>query len=182
MNNERYCETISSRLAQLVSEVRQSSASNLHSINIHAESFFREFLNVLYGWKLSNANAVQPNATGIDLLYPGENVVVQVSSTTTHEKVQSSLEKSARFPGAHFFFVAIADELPNYKKAFDKHGLIFDPDADILDTTKLCDLTVKHEGYGSKKAIDVQKELFDLVEKYFSRQERRKELHLQSSA
>ena len=178
MNNERYCATINSRLAQLVVAVRQSSASNLRSINIHAESFFREFLNVLFGWKLSNANAVQPNAAGIDLIYPGENVVVQVSSTADHEKVQSSLEKSARFPGAHFYFVAIKDSLPKYTKAFDKHGLVFDPDADILDTTKLCDLTVKHEGYGTKKAIDVQKELFDLVEKYFSLQERRKDLHL----
>ena len=72
MYNEIYCKQISMRLAELVAEVRQSSASNLHSINVHAENFFRAFLNQLFGWRLSNANAIEPNAAGVDLLYRGE--------------------------------------------------------------------------------------------------------------
>ena len=173
MYNEIYCKQISMRLAELVAEVRQSSASNLHSINVHAENFFRAFLNQLFGWRLSNANAIEPNAAGVDLLYRGEagDLVVQVSSTTTHEKIQKSLEKSARFPGAHFLFLAIDDHLPNYQKGFEKHGLVFDPKEDILDTTRLCDRVVNCGDRGALRAIDIQRALADLVENYFSRTE-----------
>lgn len=67
INNEKYCSNIKDKLARLVAEVRMDSKANLHASNIHAESFFREFLNTLFDWNLTNANASNPNAEGIDL-------------------------------------------------------------------------------------------------------------------
>ena len=179
MNSETYCNIISSGLARLVAEVRQAGASNLRSINIHAEGFFREFLNLLFGWSLTNANAAAPNAAGVDLLYPGGNVAVQVSGTTSHEKIQSSLDKSARYEGAHFYFIAIDDHLPDYRAPFDAHGLTFDPGTDILDTAKLCDRVVHCEGRGALPAVDIQRMLSELVDKYFERVKLRSALKLE---
>ena len=178
MNSETYCGSIQAGLAQLVAEVRIGNASNLTDINLHAENFFRDFLNLLFGWKLENANAADQNAKGIDLLYPGGNVVAQVSSTTTREKVQKSLEKSAGYAGAQFYFIAIDDRCPKYKKAFDNHGLIFDPKTDVLDAEKLHKLALHCKDRDGKKAIDIQRELAELVEKHFSRMMRRAELGL----
>ena len=95
-----YCANIRGKLAQLLTEVWLDSKPNLHAINIHAENFFRSFLNILYGWQLVNANAAKANAAGIDLVYRGDHmadsIVVQVSSSCDHEKLQSSLKKAAK--------------------------------------------------------------------------------------
>lgn len=161
MNNEDYCSNIKHKLARLVAEVKLDSSANLHSINIHAESFFREFLNILYGWNLTNANAANPNTKGIDLLYPAGNIVVQVSSTVTYAKIQSSLEKSTDYPGAHFYFLAISETHPSFRKSFEKHELIFNEETDILDTSLLFSQVVN---CGS---IKKQKRLSALVDQYF---------------
>lgn len=168
MNNEKYLNNIKQGLAKLVAELRMDAASNLHSINVLAEEFFRAFLNALFGWELTNANAVDFNAKGIDLLDPGRNIVVQVSSTTTHKKIQSSLNKSADHTGAHFYFVAIDDHLPDYRKPFEiPEGLAFNPAHDILDVTRLYEWVVHCEDRDGKQAIDIQSELSELVDKFF---------------
>ena len=52
---------------------------NLHDNNVHAENFFRDFLNTLKGWNLINANAFAFNEPGVDLVYEDEGRMVQVS-------------------------------------------------------------------------------------------------------
>lgn len=162
-----YCANIRGKLAQLVTEVWLDSRPNLHAINIHAENFFRSFLNTLYGWKLVNANAAKANAAGVDLVYRAnhmaDSIVVQVSSSCDHEKLQSSLKKAAKdYPGAEFWFVAIQNSCPNYRKSFECCGLQFDPDTQILSMDRLYDDVVK------KADIYRQKELSDLVDAYFT--------------
>lgn len=176
MNNQLYCDNVNAKLSQLITELQHDSAANLRSINIHAESFFQEFLNTLYDWRLTNANAIDHNAQGIDLLYPADHIIVQVSSKTDREKVRSSLEKSQKYKGSHFYFLAIAARTPNYqnkqelKDEAEKYGLVFDPDKDVLTTTSLYDAAVKCGD------IARQKRLSDLVDKYFELRERRKAL------
>ena len=90
VNNERYYRNVSEALNWLVTMIRQDNRQNIQSLNIHAEAFFAEFLNALYGWGLINANAADQNAPGIDLWYEGGKVVVQVSGTFSHDKIQRS--------------------------------------------------------------------------------------------
>ena len=178
MNNQDYCNNVNAKLSQLVTELQHDSAANLRSINIHAESFFQEFLNTLYDWHLTNANAIDPNAQGIDLLYPADHIIVQVSSNTDREKVRSSLEKSQKYKGSHFYFLAIVPRTPNYqnkqglKDEAEKYGLVFDPNKDILTTTSLYDAVVKCGD------IERQKRLSMLTDKFFALRERRKALNL----
>ena len=52
---------------------------NLHDDNIHAEYFFSDFLNKLYGWNLVDANDEKKNEPGVDLKDEGRKLMVQGS-------------------------------------------------------------------------------------------------------
>ncbi len=163
--NEFYCNNIKKKLSWLVTEVSLDSGPNCHSINIHAESFFREFLNILFDWHLVNANNDTPNAAGIDLLCTDDNVVVQISSTYTTVKIQSSLEKAACFHGFHFCFVAISSDKHKFTK-FNTFSLYFNPSNDIWTPKRLYEKIVEDGN------IKKQKALSDLVDLYYPDREK----------
>ena len=158
----------------MVADVHTNNASNKSYNNVYIENLIREFLSLLFGWTLSSENLTESNAVGNDLLYRGEagTMIVQVSSTSTHYKIQSALKKAARFSGAHFLFIIIDDHIPVFKKGFETYGLSFDPRKDIYDTTRLYDQVVHH------CTIETQKALASLVEEYYSLAEKRKQLQL----
>ena len=91
----------------------------MYDINIHCEDFYMRLLNLLYGWDLVNANTIQRNNPAVDLIYTSENIIVQVSSTNTTTKIQSSLDKlDAKYTGCNYKFVSIAkstDKLKEHK-------------------------------------------------------------------
>lgn len=178
MNSEIYCAQISAGLARMVVEVRQNIGVNALSNLIHAEEFIREFFNCLYGWRLRNVNVTNPNARGIDLLDPENHVVVQVSADTSHNKIQGSIDKSSDYAGSHFLFVALTDRLPKYQAPFDRHGLVFNPDTDILDASHLYALAAHCEGWERYAAVDILRELSALVQKYYPASEPQQRLPL----
>lgn len=69
MNSGKYFDFIEERLNTLSVRISSRAALNLQDINISAEYFFRDLLNMMYGWNLLNLNDIQKNAPGIDLLY-----------------------------------------------------------------------------------------------------------------
>jgi len=91
----------------------------MYDINIHCEDFYMRLLNLLYGWNLVNANTIQRNIPAVDLIYTSENIIVQVSSTNTTTKIQSSLDKlDDNYTGYNYKFVSIAkptDKLKEHK-------------------------------------------------------------------
>ena len=162
VNNERYYRNISESLNWLVTMIRQDNRRNIQSLNIHAEAFFAEFLNALYGWDLINANAADQNAPGIDLWYAGRKVIAQVSSTYTHKKIQGSLDKStdSKYDGSQFYFVAITEKTQKYDDFNVPEGITFNKDTDVLDMDRLLNKVLN-------AGIEKQKVLSDLVDKYF---------------
>ena len=138
MNHQSYFDYIESRLTWLSCRVTARGALNMYDINIHCENFYMHLLNLLYGWNLVNANTIQRNAPAIDLVYKEGNVIVQVSSTNTVAKIQSSLDKlGIEYNGYNFKFVSIAKSTEKPKK--HKYNLptglnlIFNPASDIFD-------------------------------------------------
>lgn len=62
------------------------------NINTEIEYFFRDVLNCLYGWKLSNANDLfGKNAEAIDLSSTSDKVALQVTTTQTSTKIRKTL-------------------------------------------------------------------------------------------
>lgn len=165
-NNEYYYINIRNKLNTFVETIRRDSSLNLQSLNVLAETFFAQFLSLLHGWELENANGAERNAKGIDLIDRENKVVVQVSSTTTHDKIQRSLNKCSqeRYRGFHFYFVAIANSVPNYENFTVPDGVSFDQRTDIFYAKNMLERIqklVRDSGIEKKQALS------ELMDRYF---------------
>ena len=146
MNRNIYVTKIKALIDILKVEIKDSGKLNLLDINVHVEDFFRDLLNLIYGWQLQNMNQRNLNAAGGDLWYDDDKIVIQVSSTTTKDKIQSSIDKlsAEQFAGYRFKFLRIdGDVIKLRKESYNTHdGIVFNPSVDIIDiSTLLNDIT-----------------------------------------
>lgn len=88
MNRKHLLDDIVYYLTHLRTSVELLNSLNLQDINVHAETFFRDFLNVALGYHLTNINIVEKNARAIDLGDDGERVAIQVTSTADLAKIK----------------------------------------------------------------------------------------------
>ena len=138
---------------------------NLHDNNVHAENFFRDFLNTLKGWRLVNANVNTLNEAGVDLVYADECRMIQVSSATTRKKIQDSLDKTDRkkYGNYHFYFLAIGKDASKLRgNDYTVPGeFVFESDKDIWDIARLTAMM-------NDTDIDTKKALHELSRKHFT--------------
>lgn len=80
-------------LSDVGSKANTRSNLGLTDINRYAEDFFKELLNLLYGYSLRNVNEERCNSPGIDLLDERTGVAFQVTVTKKSQKINSTLEK-----------------------------------------------------------------------------------------
>lgn len=165
MNSRKYFDFIEERLNTLSVRISSRAALNLQDINISAEYFFRDLLNMMYGWNLLNLNDIQKNAPGIDLLYKEKNIIVQVSATNTKQKVQHSLDEinTQEYNGYTFKFLLVtkdAKKLRTYKYNIP-NGITFNPSEDIIDVPQLL-----KDIYS--KEIDQLNDLYEFIKKHLS--------------
>lgn len=138
---------------------------NLHDSNVHAENFFRDFLNTLMGWNLVNANATALNEPGVDLVYADDCRMVQVSSTTTKKKIQDSLDMTdkKKYANYHFYFLAIGKDASRLgrKDYTVSNEFVFDSTKDVWDINKLI-------AKMNDAPIERKKALYELTQKHLA--------------
>lgn len=88
MNRANLLSGISHYLTHLRMSVEHLNSLNLQDINVHAEAFFRDFLNLALGYELRNINIVERNARAIDLGDEVERIAIQVTSTSELSKIK----------------------------------------------------------------------------------------------
>lgn len=137
---EKYLDFISGRLILYAASVKSDSILNLTDSAVMGENVFCGLLNLVFGWKLHNANRDKKNISGIDLVDEINKILVQVSVTTTKEKIQNSLLKiPVSYSGYRFVFVPISTEytsinnLRKYKRYEVRNDVSFNPAKDIYD-------------------------------------------------
>lgn len=166
MNDYRYIERISFLLNAFIGTVKTMGTLNLHDLNIHAEDFFRDFYNSLFGYHLQNANAQRANEPGIDLVDTTSKIVVQVSSTATKSKINESFRKAdaTKYRGFRFTFIFLTNDASTLRsKQYEVPAeYSFTPETDIHDVITMV-AAVKDTDIDTKKAI------CDLVEKHFGK-------------
>ena len=74
-------------------EVIAAGHLNLTDAHIYAENFYRDFLNLVYGWNLENLNEEQANIAAIDLGDRELRKAIQVTSDNSLDKIRNTLEK-----------------------------------------------------------------------------------------
>ena len=93
LQREQYINDILNRLSELASNMQLRSKMNLLDLHVISEDFYAGLLNMVFGWKLTNANALQQNAPGIDLVDDTNCILVQVTGTSSKSKIEHSLEE-----------------------------------------------------------------------------------------
>ncbi len=136
LQRQTYINDIVNRLSGLAYNVELRGLLNLLDLHVISEDFYVGLLNLIYGWKLRNANSLQQNIPGIDLVDESNHILVQVTGTSTKRKIDHSLKEiSEKYTGYHFYFAPIvidAKEQRKHKYA-PPHEVIFNPKTDILD-------------------------------------------------
>lgn len=137
MNRVDLFNYIEEHLLVLAQRVKSRGKLNILDLHLHSENFYRDFLNLLYGWNLENLNKLNQNVEAIDLIDKANQIVIQVSSTNTKQKIESALSKDsmANYSGWSFKFVSIACDANDLrsKTYANPHGLVFSPGSDIFD-------------------------------------------------
>lgn len=137
MNRQHLFNYIEEHLVVLAHRVETRGKLNILDLHLHSENFYRDFLNLLFGWRLENLNRVNQNVEAIDLIDKANKIIIQVSSTNTKQKIESALGKGslANYSGWSFKFISIARPANNLRqKTFtNPYGLYFSPVNDIID-------------------------------------------------
>lgn len=125
-----YYNYISEKLMVLMYNIKQNGKLNLNDLNIHVESLFTYLLNVIFNYELINMNSVQQNVESIDLRDDVNKVIVQVSSTSTKQKIENTLIKESlqEYSKLNYRikFMLITDDAGKLKdKKFDNKHNIF---------------------------------------------------------
>jgi hypothetical protein len=106
-------------------------------LNLHSENFYLNFCNELFGWQLQNINAIKHNTEAIDLIDETNQIIIQVSSTATKQKIETALSKKslASYKGYSFKFIPIVKDASGLRDQTYKnpYNINFDPQIDIYD-------------------------------------------------
>jgi hypothetical protein len=132
---QEYINSIRERLAFLKSQVEISSRINLYDIHIHSEYFYKDFLNLLYGYKL---NTLEKNATAIDLGDKKNKIAFQVTSDSSSNKIHETIKKFIEkklYNDYNELNMLILTEKQDFKRVkFDTKGyFVFSADKNIWD-------------------------------------------------
>lgn len=141
MNRPNYFNVIEERLNLLALRISSRGRLNILDFHGHSENFYQYLLNEVYGWTVTNENDNQQNVEAIDLIDHTNKFVIQVSSTSSKQKIESSLSKDSmkNYVGYTFKFVSIARDVDDLRKDTFKtpHGISFTPSADIIDKNSI---------------------------------------------
>lgn len=86
-------KTILNEFAKWQVQIENSTSLSLYDINIFSEDLIRDLLNLIFDYKLKNANQITKNQPSIDLFDNYNRIAVQVTSTKSRTKIQSTLDK-----------------------------------------------------------------------------------------
>lgn len=162
MNRPNFFNVIEERLNLLALRIISRSKLNILDFHGHSENFFQYFLNEVYGWTVTNENDNKQNVEAIDLIDHTNKFVIQVSATSSKQKIESSLSKNSikNYKGYTFKFVSIARDTDDLRKYIFKnpHGINFTPSTDIIDKNSILS-TIR------SLHVDDQKRIYDFVKK-----------------
>lgn len=141
MNRPDYFNVIEERLNLLALRIISRGRLNILDFHGHSENFYQYFLNEVYGWNVTNENDNNQNVEAIDLIDHSNKTVIQVSSTASKQKIESSLSKNSikTYIGYTFKFISIARDADDLRKDTFKnpHGISFAPATDIIDKNSI---------------------------------------------
>lgn len=141
MNRSKKLAKIKNYLSEVERSIEFDTRANLFDINKHCENFYCGLLNIIYGLSLKNANVESKNYTSVDLIDKNNDIYIQVTSTNTRDKIQSTIDKFIKkefYKDNRLQVLIICGKKEKYKKKFNtQQKFVFDSSKDIIDNRDL---------------------------------------------
>ena len=161
MNSQEYIGYIEMCLSILATRIDCRAKLNVLDLNIYAETFYAEIINLVFGYNVKNANIEKHNNAGYDLIDSEQRIVIQVTSNTKKDKVQKTIESLdiQQYAGYKLVMLYIGNgKCENSKSNISKHiKPICTWDKEFLLKAI------------SAKRIEEQKKIYQCFKKYFDR-------------
>ena len=137
MKREKYINFITDSLAGLKCQVEFRNSINLYDIDIIAEDFYKDLLNLVYGYNLFNLNTIDKNAIAIDLADKEAKISIQITADNSRNKINKTIEKFIEkklYKDYERLIILILTQKKSYRNEFNTEGhFYFNKDKDILD-------------------------------------------------
>ncbi|MDA8962623.1 SMEK domain-containing protein [Pseudomonadales bacterium] len=148
-------DSIIERLSYIKSQVELSTSQNLTDINIYAENFFRDLLNLVLGHHFQNINIDEKNAAAIDLGDKAAKIAVQVTSTNEFSKIEKTVTKFNE-KKLYETYDELKIVIVGNRKAYRKK-MVGDSSKHELDVAKdVWDISALVELIGDKSVTEIQ--------------------------
>lgn len=155
MNRSTNQEEFNDTLIRFNHKIESLGNINVLSNHIYSENFLRDLLNIVYGYSLHNQNKIEKNAQAFDLIDNINKIIIQVSATSTKQKIENTLKKDyilkKKEEGYRLKFLFIGKQNKNIKnkKYLNPYNILFDSEKDIVLTQDLCekffDLNIRYQ-------------------------------------
>ena len=153
-------------LTAVSQQVKSRSGLQLFDLNRYLEDFFKDILNIVYGYKLVNLNEERSNNPGLDLGDEAAKVGFQITSTKNSDKINKTLEKAvgqiAKYPKIYVLILQNKQGSYSGLNATLVRPFGFTAEEHILDTGDVLKKVLS-------LPIDRLQDLHDLVSKEVSR-------------
>lgn len=143
LNRKDNIDKISTKLAILAHKVELNSRLNLMDLNIHAEYFFCDLLNMIFNASLVNLNTINANAKSIDLIDLRKRLAIQVTSTPEFSKIKKTVDgfiETENINNIDRLIVLIIIKKKRYQAKTYGDKFIISVSDDVLDYTDLIKL------------------------------------------
>lgn len=143
LNRKDNIDKISTKLAILAHKVELNSCLNLMDLNIHAEYFFCDSLNMIFNASLVNLNTINTNAKSIDLIDLRKRLAIQVTSTPEFSKIKKTVDgfiETENINNIDRLIVLIIIKKKRYQAKTYGDKFIISVSDDVLDYTDLIKL------------------------------------------
>ncbi|MCE4540770.1 SMEK domain-containing protein [Pelomonas sp. P7] len=135
----RLYQNVVMKLSVLRYMVKSQSKAGKTDLNRDCESFFRDVLNLVYGYSLVNLNDDELNHAAIDLADDSRRLCIQVTATSAVGKLQETMQKFVKHGHDtkydRLVFLMLADKKNYQPRSFEefKGKSFFDCKKDVWD-------------------------------------------------
>ena len=164
---QKVFNNISKILAITRYDIEQRQLINDYGLNIHAENWFRDVFNFVYGYAFENANFESQNEAYIDLIDKKKTLAYQITTTRTKEKIENTLKAldKKEYDGYSIKIFYLLDKAnPNKDIALEKKYNIVLKDC-LLDYT---DLIRDIDNLETNKLIELNSKYFNGIEEKYT--------------
>lgn len=167
MNKEVALKEVLYWLSHLSTSARLGGKIHFFDLNVVAEDFYAELLNIIYDWNLVNLNHTNLNSVAVDLGDVNMKVAVQVTSDRTKLKIQKTLDKFESHKLSKDFtvlkVVIIGPKTGNYPGLKLPPSIAFDGGKDVFDDSDLLKEISKLSTTKIQDVVDLMKK--DIIPK-----------------